>query len=80
MKLSIVAEGGGMRGAYTLGVMDALYSHFGLKKVDYVAGSFAGTGTLAYYVAGQFYPGYYIWTRHVTNPRMISIKNIAKNF
>ena len=79
MKLSIVAEGGGMRGAYTLGVMDALYSHFGLKRVDCVTGSSAGTGTLAYYVAGQFYPGYYIWTRHVPNPRLISLRNIAKN-
>lgn len=79
MNLSIVAEGGGMRGAYTLGVMDALYSYFKLRKADYLAASSSGTGTLAYYASGQFYPGYHIWTRHVTNPRLISLANIARN-
>lgn len=77
MKLSIVAEGGGMRGAYTLGVMDALHSHFGLKSVDYLSASSSGTGTLAYYASGQFYPGYHIWTRYATMPRFISLRNLA---
>ena len=76
MKISIIAEGGGMRGAYSLGAIDSLYSHFGLKQVDYLTGSSSGIGTLAYYAAGQFYPGYYIWPLHLPNPKFMSIRNI----
>ena len=78
MKLSIVAEGGGMRGAYALGAIDALYSHFGLKSVDYMTGSSASAATLAYYAAGQFYPGYYIWSNELPSPKFLSFRNILK--
>ncbi|MBI2543168.1 MAG: hypothetical protein HYW24_03210 [Candidatus Aenigmarchaeota archaeon] len=65
-----------MRGAYALGAIDALYSHFGLKRVDYVTGSSSSIGTLSYYTAGQFYPGYYIWTRELPNHKFLSLRNI----
>lgn len=78
MKLSIIAEGGGMRGAYALGAIDALYSYFGLKNVDYVTGSSASSGTLAYYTTCQLYPGYYIWTKELPNHRFLSLWNVFK--
>ena len=78
MNLSIIAEGGAMRGAYVLGVIDALYSYFGLKHVDSLTGSSASASTLSYYASDQFYPGYYIWTGEATNPRFLSIGNLFK--
>lgn len=80
MKLSIIAEGGGMRGAYALGAIDALYSYFGLKEVDFATGSSASIATLAYYVAGQFYPGYYIWPNELPNYRFLSFRNILNGY
>ena len=75
-KISIIAEGGGMRGAYALGAIDALYSHFGMKKADIVTGSSSGVGTLAYYTAGQFYPGFHIWPEELPKWRFLSKRNL----
>ena len=80
MKLSIIAEGGGMRGAYALGAIDALYSHFGLKKIDYATGSSGSIATLSYYIAGQFYPGYNIWSNELPHHRFLSLRNILKGY
>jgi predicted patatin/cPLA2 family phospholipase len=76
MPISIVAEGGGMRGAYVCGAIDALYSHYGLHRVDVVTGTSASACTLAYYAAGQFYPGYYIWTQEVPSWHFLSFRNL----
>lgn len=77
-KLSIVAQGGGMRGAYALGAVDALYSHFGLKRVDTVTGSSASVGTLTYFTSGQFYPAMNLWINELSNGRFLSFTNIFK--
>lgn len=78
MKISIIAEGGGMRGTYSLGAINALYSYFGLKKVDYVTGSSAGIAPLAYYTAGQFYSSYRIYKREISNHKPLSLKNVFR--
>ncbi len=78
MRLAIVAEGGGLRGAYALGAIDALYSHFGLKRADVVTGSSGSIGTLIYYAGGQFYPGFYIWPENLPDSRFLSPKNILR--
>lgn len=64
-----------MRGAYVLGAVDALFSHYGLKQVDVVTGTSGSVGTLAYYAAGQFYPGYYIWTEEIPRADFLSFLN-----
>lgn len=64
-----------MRGAYVLGAVDALFSHYGLKQVDVVTGTSGSVGTLAYYAAGQFYPGYYIWTEEIPRADFLSFFN-----
>ena len=76
MKLSIVAEGGGMRGAYAAGAIYALYSYFGLKKVDYATGSSASIGTLAYYTSGQTNIGMHIWPKFAPEKKFMSLRNI----
>lgn len=79
MKLSIIAEGGGMRVAYALGALGALYSHFGLKKVDYVTGCSSSLGLLAYYVAGQLYPGYHQWPQQIQSKKLLSLFNLLRD-
>lgn len=78
-KVSIIAEGGGMRGAYALGVIFGLYFDFGLRRVDVVTGSSASIGTLAYFTAGQFFPGFYIWPEKLPNKKFLSFRNILQN-
>ena len=78
MKLSLVVEGGGMRVAYSLGALGALYSHFGLRQVDYVTGSSSSLGLLAYYTAGQLYPGYYAWPKELSNYKLLSLRNLFR--
>ena len=64
-----------MRGAYAIGAMTALESHFGLKRVDVATGSSACIGILAYYVAGQLIPGRAIWTDKVSTSNFLSLFN-----
>jgi len=78
MKVSLVAEGGKMRGAYAAGAMFALDSYFGLRRVDFAAASSASTGSLAYYVSGQVHHGREIWVDYVSSPRFLSPKRILK--
>lgn len=51
MSISLVLEGGGQRGAYTAGVLQALYSE-GIK-FDYIIGVSAGALTAASFISGQ---------------------------
>lgn len=78
MKVSIVAEGGRMKGAYAAGAMVALDSHFGLKRVDFAAASSASTGSLAYYVSGQVSLAKGIWVNHVSSPTTFEFMEISK--
>ena len=51
MKTGLVLEGGGMRGLYTVGVLDwFMEQHF---MADYVIGVSAGAGNGSSYVSGQ---------------------------
>lgn len=78
MKLSVVAEGGGMRGAYVLGVMDALQAHYGITPNDFDAllGVSASAGTLANFSSGELYKGYEIWSKQLASKKFISFSNI----
>ncbi len=78
MKVSIISEGEGMCAAYSLGVLDALYSHFGLKRVDYVSGSSGSLPLLAYYVSGQFSLAKDRGIELLSNPKMIRLDHLPK--
>ena len=51
LKVGLVLEGGGMRGLYTVGVLDALMDR-GFAP-DYIIGVSAGAGNGISYVSGQ---------------------------
>lgn len=51
MKYGLILEGGGMRGAFTAGVLD-VFAEEGIS-FDYACGVSAGAGTLCNYISGQ---------------------------
>ncbi len=51
MKIGLVDAGGGMRGSYSAGVLDAFLD--GGLKIDYACGVSAGAGNIASFLAGQ---------------------------
>ena len=70
MKTGLVLEGGGMRGIYTVGVLDVLLDnniHF-----DYVIGVSAGAGNGASYISGQRGRGFRVDTQYVHDKRYIA--------
>jgi predicted patatin/cPLA2 family phospholipase len=76
MKTGLVLEGGGMRGLYTIGVLDALmeyHIHF-----DYVIGVSAGACNGASYVSEQPGRGYRIDRDYLKDKRYVSIQNFIK--
>tara|TARA_Y100000034_G_scaffold136396_1_gene212603 strand:- start:4255 stop:5199 length:945 start_codon:yes stop_codon:yes gene_type:complete len=65
MRLSIVAQGGTMRGAWAVGALKGLRS-LGLYGVDRAVGESASAGNFAYSYSGQFNKGYRIWNEFIT--------------
>ncbi|RJQ15882.1 hypothetical protein C4573_07055 [Candidatus Woesearchaeota archaeon] len=65
--LSLIAEGGGLRGAYSAGAVVALQENLGLKHVDYATGSSGGICNVAYFVSRQLFMGHDIWVKEVGN-------------
>ncbi len=68
MRRALIAEGGGMRGAFTAGFLARLRS-LGIDHsfFDYYAGSSAGACTLAYFLTDQVEEGMRIWTQYLPN-------------
>lgn len=77
-KLAIVTEGGGMKGSYSAGVLCALAEIYNLRDPDILVGSSGSTGSLAYYVAGQYDFLKIIWTNLLVNPKFLSLKRFYK--
>lgn len=71
MKTGLVLEGGGMRGIYTVGVLDALLDS-GIR-FDYVIGVSAGAGNAVSYLSGQRGRGYRVNTAYVHDKRYIDL-------
>lgn len=76
MKTGLVLEGGGMRGMYTIGVLD-----YFLKKgitFDYVIGVSAGACNGISFVSRQQGRNYRVNTLHVLDDRYISLGNLVR--
>lgn len=74
MKTGLVLEGGGMRGLYTVGVLDVFMDndiHF-----DYIIGVSAGAGNAASYISKQRGRGYRVDTQYVGDKRYIGLDPI----
>lgn len=72
----LVLEGGGMRGAYTTGVLD-----FFLKNdinFSYIAGVSAGACQAVSYIAGQYGRGYRTYAGFADKKQYLSISNLLK--
>lgn len=74
MKTGLVLEGGGMRGVYTVGVLDTFldYEIF----FDYIIGVSAGAGNAVSYISRQRGRGFRVDTQYVTDKRYIGLDPI----
>lgn len=83
--LALIAEGGGMRGAYVYGAMKALEEVFndqhGLLNFSHMAGTSASALTMMYTLTGQFHSdGLDIWSKKVAYKRFLDAKDIKRLF
>ncbi len=73
MKIGLVLEGGGMRGIYTIGVLDCLMDE--KFRADYVIGVSAGACNGSSYVSNQKGRAYRTNTEYISDSRYLGIKN-----
>ena len=73
MKIGLVLEGGGMRGIYTIGVLDCLMDEN--FRADYVIGVSAGACNGSSYVSGQKGRAFRTNTEYITDSRYLGMKN-----
>ncbi len=73
MKIGLVLEGGGMRGIYTIGVLDCLMDE--KFRADYVIGVSAGACNGSSYVSGQKGRAYRTNTEYIADSRYLGMKN-----
>lgn len=76
VKTGLVLEGGGMRGLYTIGVLDAMMEYH--LWTDYVIGVSAGACNGISYVSRQQYRTYRIDEDYLKDKRYVSIQNFIK--
>lgn len=76
MQIGLVLEGGGMRGLYTVGVLDAFMER-GVRP-DYIIGVSAGAGNGISFVSGQKGRGYRVDMNYLRDKRYISLSNFLR--
>lgn len=76
MKNGLVLEGGGMRGAYTCGVLDAFLDH----DIDFdgVIGVSAGICHGCSYVSKQHGRAFHVMTDHLHDPHYMSLRSLIQ--
>ena len=76
MKTAVIDVGGGMRGMYACGVLDACL----LSKIhfDLAIGVSAGSANLSSYVAGQIGRNYMFYREYSSRPEYMSMQNLIK--
>ena len=76
MKIGLVFEGGGMRGIYTVGVLDTLLNYNYLA--DYLIGVSAGASNGVSYISGQKERAKRTIINYIADKRYLSISNYIK--
>ena len=76
MAVGLILEGGGMRGAYTAGVLQALYSE--KLGFDYITGVSAGALTAVSYISGQPRRNYDTFVQYASDPRYMGLNQLHK--
>jgi predicted patatin/cPLA2 family phospholipase len=77
MKTGLVLEGGGMRGLYTVGVLDYLMDQE--LSPDYIIGVSAGACNGASFAAGQKDRGYHVNMDYLEDKRYVGLSNLIRN-
>ncbi len=72
-KRALVVEGGGMRGIFSAGVLDA-FLHNKFDPFDIYIGVSAGACNLSSHLAGQYRRNFTIYTDHMLRPEFFSFK------
>ena len=72
--VGLIAEGGGMRGAYTAGVLEAFLDHN--IQFPYAIGVSAGSNTLCSYLSGQKLRNKRLYTKWITDKRFMNWRNM----
>ncbi len=72
--IGLIAEGGGMRGAYTAGVLEAFLDHN--IHFPYAIGVSAGANTLCSYLSGQKLRNKRLYTQWITDKRFMNWRNL----
>lgn len=75
-KVGLVLEGGGMRGSYTAGVLDA-FLNMGIHLKD-IIGVSAGAANAISYISGQYGRNKEIYRRFAPDNKYLSLKNLFK--
>ncbi|WP_180270667.1 patatin-like phospholipase family protein [Sporanaerobium hydrogeniformans] len=75
-KIGLIVEGGGMRGAYTAGVLDAFDDHH--LFFPYIVAVSAGANTVCSYLSKQKERNNRIYTEWITDKRFIHVNNLFK--
>lgn len=73
-QVGLIAEGGGMRGAYTAGVLEAFLDHD--LHFPYAIGVSAGANTLCSYLSRQKLRNKRLYTHWVTDKRFMNWRNL----
>ena len=76
MKTGLVLEGGGLRGIYTVGVLDVLMEEELFP--DYAVGVSAGAANAVSYLSGQKGRGYRVNTQYLGDKRYMSLSNLIR--
>lgn len=77
MSVGLVLEGGGQRGAFTAGVLQALYSES--IHIDYVAGVSAGALVGMNYISGQPRRNYSTFVDYAADPRYMGFDHLRES-
>lgn len=75
-KNGLIVEGGGMKCAYSAGILDAFLDDN--IQFHYCIGVSAGAANIASYLGGQRNRNLRFYTQHVKDPRYISIQSLRK--
>ena len=75
-KIGLVVEGGGMKCAYNVGILDVFLDH--QITFDYCIGVSGGAGNVASFVAGQRGRNIRFFTEHIHSPQYFGVKSLLK--
>lgn len=75
-KIGLIVEGGGMKCAYSAGVLDAFLDHH--ITFDYCCGISAGSANVCSYMAGQRDRTRRFYTEHLKEPGYFGLKSLLK--